>query len=237
MQPFPFWLVSPPTQPFRSWETALSREGWTVTSLAAYETFAAQAGQVRAGLALLNWPLLGPAGQPALSRLKSKAPLVSVLLTGPRTIPQDRIVRYFDAGADDFIPLATPAALLVAKLKAHLRRLLPEFASAKDRVQSPGGIIRLDRSKHLVEIRETAGHKLLKPHLTPTEFRLLATLLERPGAAVERSVLLQSLKSATQDLLVRPGTVDKHIESLRRKLGEGRVKIEAVYGVGYALRD
>jgi two-component system phosphate regulon response regulator PhoB len=70
--------------------------------------------------------------------------------------------------------------------------------------------------------------------LTPTEFRLLETLIRQPGRAFTRHDLMDA---AVGDAIVLQRTIDVHIKSLRRKLGEAGEHIETVRGVGYRFRD
>ena len=69
-----------------------------------------------------------------------------------------------------------------------------------------------------------------------TEFNLLTLFLEQPGKVLERRFIMETVwKGEEPD--IRPGTVDKHVESLRRKLGKHGAKLRTVYGVGYAFRE
>ena len=72
--------------------------------------------------------------------------------------------------------------------------------------------------------------------LTPTEFRLLARLLARPGEAVRRRDLIRA--GWPHGAIVHENTLDAYVARLRRKLREhdGVASIETVHGVGYAIR-
>jgi DNA-binding response OmpR family regulator len=71
--------------------------------------------------------------------------------------------------------------------------------------------------------------------LTPTEFRLLWTLVRQPGRAFSRQELMEA--GMGDDALVLERTVDVHIKSLRQKLGDKGDLIETVRGVGYRFRE
>lgn len=71
--------------------------------------------------------------------------------------------------------------------------------------------------------------------LTPSEFRLLDTLIRNPGRAFERSELMNSALGA--DTLALERTIDVHIRSLRKKLGVHADMIQTVRGVGYRFRE
>ena len=72
-------------------------------------------------------------------------------------------------------------------------------------------------------------------HLTPTEFRLLWTLVRQPGRAFSRTNLMESAMG--DDTYVLERTVDVHVKSLRQKLGRHGTRIETVRGVGYRFHD
>jgi len=84
--------------------------------------------------------------------------------------------------------------------------------------------IHVDEGKGLVRVD---GHLVA---LTPTEFRLLAALIARPGQALSRQELVQIVMS---DAIVQERTIDVHMTSLRRKLGAAARQIKAVRGIGY----
>ena len=71
--------------------------------------------------------------------------------------------------------------------------------------------------------------------LTPTEFRLLESLLRQAGRAFTRHELMDS--AIGEDAVVLERTIDVHVKSLRKKLGEAADLIETVRGVGYRFRE
>ena len=71
--------------------------------------------------------------------------------------------------------------------------------------------------------------------LTPTEFRLLETLLRQAGRAFTRHELMDA--AIGEDAVVLERTIDVHVKSLRKKLGEAADLIETVRGVGYRFRE
>ena len=86
----------------------------------------------------------------------------------------------------------------------------------------------LDRVKHKVTLH---GREL---DLTPTEFRLLECLLRQPGRAFSRAQLMDA--AIGEGAVVLERTIDVHVKTLRRKLGDGDL-IETVRGVGYRFRE
>jgi DNA-binding response OmpR family regulator len=87
------------------------------------------------------------------------------------------------------------------------------------------GLLRIDQARRVVSL---AGEDV---HLTATEFDLLSVLASRPGTVRTREQLLQDVWGYRDGTGTR--TVDSHIRSLRRKLGEQWIR--TVHGVGYAL--
>jgi DNA-binding response OmpR family regulator len=129
----------------------------------------------------------------------------------------------FDAGGDDYLTKPFAFSELVARLQALLRR-----AGAEGAVEAAG--LRLDPVTHAV----SCGGEVAP--LTPTEFRLLARLLARPGEAVRRRELVHA--AWPQGAIVRENTLDAYVARLRRKLRPlpGSPTIATVHGVGYSIR-
>ena len=87
----------------------------------------------------------------------------------------------------------------------------------------------IDRERHRVTIEE-------RPlDLTPSEFGLLEALVRQPGRVFSRSELIDAALGG--DSLVLHRTIDVHIRSLRKKLGQHAVLVETVRGIGYRFRD
>jgi DNA-binding response OmpR family regulator len=89
------------------------------------------------------------------------------------------------------------------------------------------GALRIDQARRLVSVAEQ------ELHLTATEFDLLTVLATRPGTVRTREQLLQDVWGYRDGSGAR--TVDSHIRSLRRKLGDQWIR--TVHGVGYALES
>lgn len=232
-----FWIVSPDAPLGNRWETLMRREGWNVLVERDFNRFAADAIKSRFGIAMVDWSCLRAAGgAAAIGKLKAKAAGVSVVLLSGAEVSPMKVIDVLEAGADDHFLKNLDDRLLVAKLKAHLRRILPSLASALDVLKAPGGEVKLDRSKQEAWIKGMRGRWAPVMGLTRTEFQLLALFLEQPGKVLERQYMLDIVWKG-QGVEVQPGTVDKHIESLRRKLGKYGSMIRTVYGVGYAFRE
>lgn len=236
MNQLTLWIVTADDALSKRWETLLVRDGWPVSVAADHRVFAAEAGKCRYGIALVDWDLARAATAEAVRKLKATAAGVSIILASDASVTADKVIAVFEAGADDHWLKNMDDKLFLAKLQAHLRRLLPSLASALDILKSPRGEIKLDRSRHEAWVKGSRGRWTAVPGLTRTEFQFLTLFLEQPGKVLERGFILEHVWKG-QDDGIRPGTVDKHIESLRRKLGGRGSWVQTVYGVGYAFRE
>lgn len=231
-----FWIASADSVRARRWETLMTREGFPVAMTADVSALAADVAQQRFGLVLADWEVLKPRHEEALRRIKGASTGVSIILISGAEVGPDKVISALEAGCDDAFPDDIDDRLLMAKVKAHLRRILPSLASALDVLKSPGGEVKVDRSKLEAWVKGTRTRWVTVPGLTRTEFEFLALFLQQPGKVLERGYILDTVWKG-QSAEVQPGTVDKHVESLRRKLGKYGQMIRTVYGVGYALRE
>lgn len=144
-------------------------------------------------------------------------PLIMVTAKGEET---DQLVG-FSLGADDYVTKPFSIRVLMKRLKALQRRSEPATEPA-DVIEHSG--IRIDKVRH----RATVGGREVE--LTPTEFRLLECLLRQPGRAFSRHQLMDF--AIGDGAIVLERTIDVHIKTLRRKLGDSHL-IQTVRGVGY----
>lgn len=145
---------------------------------------------------------------------------VPILMLTAKAEETDEVVG-FTVGADDYVTKPFKVKPLMQRIKALHRRADPG-AEPGDVVDHLG--VRVDRVRH----RATVDGKDLD--LTPTEFRLLECLVRQPGRAFTRPQLMDMAIGERAVVLER--TIDVHIKTLRRKLGEFDF-IETVRGVGY----
>ena len=132
----------------------------------------------------------------------------------------------FSLGADDYVTKPFSVKVLMERIKALLRRRDAdgEKTDVVDHLN-----VRIDRLRHRAFVE---GKEL---DLTPTEFRLLESLLRQPGRAFARSQLMDA--AIGEGAIVLERTIDVHVKSLRRKLGPAGEYIETVRGVGYRFRE
>ena len=133
----------------------------------------------------------------------------------------------FSVGADDYVIKPFSVRVLMEKVKTLLRRHARSQGTGLDIVTS--GPVEVYRGRHRVLV------DLKQLELTPSEFRLLDTLIRHPGRAFERSELINAALGA--DTLALERTIDVHIRSLRKKLGVHADVIQTVRGVGYRFRE
>ena len=152
---------------------------------------------------------------------------VPVIMVTARAEESDQLVG-FATGADDYVTKPYSVKILVQRIKKELRRAqVREEARDASQISSQG--VMIDRHSH----RAFYGDQELV--LTPTEFRLLEVLLRQIGRAFTRYELMDA--AIGEDAVVLERTIDVHIKSLRKKLGEAGDLIETVRGVGYRFHE
>jgi DNA-binding response OmpR family regulator len=181
---------------------------------------------------ILDVMLPGMDGFEVLRRLRAQSNVPVLMLTG-RGEEADRIVG-LEMGADDYLPKTFSTRELLARLRAVLRRSLMTEAIAAGRRNAPLAIAELyiDPGSHAVSIN---GQSL---SLTRQEFDLLLSLARACGRVKTREQLL--IEIAERDFEVFDRSIDVHISSLRKKLGDDAKAprwIETIRGVGYMLRQ
>ena len=177
-------------------------------------------------LVLLDWMLPHVSGIEVCRRLKARVRTreMPVILLSARSDELDR-VRGLETGADDYVVKPYSVLELLARIRAQLRRARPTAMGQRLEV----GDLVLDAGTHRVE----RGGTTLK--LGPTEFRLLATFMERPGRVFSREQILDRVWG--RDVEVDARTIDVHVGRLRKALTQfgGDDPVRTVRGVGYAI--
>ena len=177
-------------------------------------------------LIVLDWMMPQLSGIEVCRRLKSnsKTRQTPVIMLSARAEEVDR-VRGLETGADDYVVKPYSVIELMARVKAHLRRI--RAAAVGDRLEYAD--IMLDPETHKV-FRSQSELKL-----GPTEFRLLSTFMEKPGRVWSRDQLLDRVWG--RDIYVDTRTVDVHVGRLRKALCQhgGDDPLRTVRGAGYAL--
>jgi two-component system OmpR family response regulator len=199
----------------------LREEGFTVDGVATGAQLLERIDAATPDALVIDIGLPDTDGRDLCQALRARGVQTPVLFLTARDELVDRIAG-FDAGGDDY--LAKPFAFveLVARLQALLRR-----SGSDGAIEAVG--LRLDPVNH------AAGDGKREVALTPTEFRLLARLMSRPGEAVRRRDLVRA--GWPHGAIVRDNTLDTYVARLRRKLREleDAPDIATVHGVGYKV--
>jgi two-component system phosphate regulon response regulator PhoB len=180
----------------------------------------------RPDVIVLDWMLPSMSGIEICRQLKARGETrdVPIIMLSARAEEVDR-VRGLETGADDYVVKPYAVSELVARVRTQLRRVRP---SAVGQTLSFDDIT-LDSETHRV-MRDGQALKL-----GPTEFRLLATFMDRPGRVWTREQLLDRVWG--RDIYVDTRTVDVHVGRLRKALMAhgGPDPLRTVRGTGYAL--
>lgn len=152
---------------------------------------------------------------------------IPIIMVTAKAEETDQLVG-FATGADDYVTKPYSIKVLVQRIKKELRRRQLQDEPNNASVYESQGVV-IDRHRHRALFH---GEELT---LTPTEFRLLETLLRQAGRAFTRHELMDS--AIGEDAVVLERTIDVHVKSLRKKLGDAADLIETVRGVGYRFRE
>ncbi|BAU58682.1 response regulator transcription factor [Halorhodospira halochloris] len=170
-------------------------------------------------------------GFEVLRRLRQSHHDQPVLMLTARGDDVDTVVG-LELGADDYLPKPCNPRVLVARLRALLRRTQSEVASSAEQLQV--GDLCLDLGQRRATLRGCESAAITPLELTDAELDLLACLLRRVGQAVDKDKL--SREALNRPLTPYDRSIDWHISNLRRKLGpfdDGSERIKTVRGVGY----
>jgi two-component system phosphate regulon response regulator PhoB len=205
----------------------LAKAGYRVVTSANGSDALEQARGQRPALIVLDLMLPRMAGYDVLRHIRADDTLkqIPVLMLTARREEADRI-QGLPPGADDYLTKPFSPQELVLRVGAILRRVGSSGAGGQDVLRI--GPIVIDRGEHKVTIDDQ------EIELTPTEFKLLLTLVERRGRVQSRSHLLETVWDAAPDMQTR--TVDMHVQRLRGKLGVAGELVETVRGFGYRIR-
>ena len=187
------------------------------------------AREARPDLVVLDLMLPKLDGMEVCRALREESSVPIVMLTA-RVEEEDRLAG-LDLGADDYVTKPFSPRELAARVRAVLRRIARDALDAGPSLLEYGSIV-VDTRRHAVRV----GQKGVT--LTPTEFRLLATMVREPGRTFTRDQIIDQVFGYDFDGFDR--TVDAHVSSLRRKIESDPRNpgyIHTVYGVGYRFGD
>ena len=149
----------------------------------------------------------------------------SILMLTAKSEEVDRVVG-FELGADDYVTKPFSPRELLLRVKAKLRRTGPTL-DVQEVIEH--GALKIDHERHRCWVENCPVS------LTAKEFRLLSSLMTRPGRVMTRESLLGDVWGS--DIAVTTRTIDTHLKRLREKLGSAGDLIETVRGVGYRFAE
>ncbi len=207
----------------------LEREGWKVRSASDGVSGLDAARKDLPDLILLDLMLPGMDGLEVCRKLRAepRTARIPVIMLTAKGGESDRVVG-LEMGADDYVSKPFSPRELVARVKAVLRRAATATEEGDSAALSHAEI-QVDPGRHEVLVKGKSVS------LTATEFRLLHTLLKRPGQVFSRDRLIDG--AIGEDAHVVDRTIDVHVTALRKKLGKAGALIETVRGVGYRIKD
>jgi two-component system phosphate regulon response regulator PhoB len=202
-----------------------------------YETLSAGDGpkalqiarQQRPDLILLDLMLPGIDGLDVCRSLKASRetahiPIIMLTAKGEET----DIVTGLEIGADDYVPKPFSMRLLLARMKAVLRRAAA-VTDARPQAVTKVHDLTIDDDRHEVIYRDQVVA------LTLTEYKLLRFLAQHPGRVFTRTQILNNIQD--EHVIVIDRAIDVHVAALRKKLGDAGRYVETVRGVGYRYKE
>ncbi len=206
----------------------LEREGYLVDCVETGEEAIERAVAIRPDGILLDLMLPGVDGIEVCRELRRKPdtrtiPIIMMTAKGEEA----DVVSGLEVGADDYVPKPFSTKVLVARLRALLRRTSGQADTEAGEVIRRGPLV-LDLGRREASLD---GNLL---ELTFTEFEILHLLARRPGWVYSRSRIVNEIKGS--DYPVTERAVDVQIVGLRKKLGDADL-IETVRGVGYKFKN
>src|SRR4051812_37354848 len=186
-------------------------------------------------LAVLDVKMPRMDGMELLRRLREKSGVPVIFLTSKDEELDEALG--LAMGADDYVAKPFSQRLLIARIKAVLRRAEARSAPAEGRAEEEKA--QLERGRLVMD---PARHRVAwdgkEVTLTVTEFLILEALAQRPGVVKSRNQLMDV--AYQEDIYVDDRTIDSHIKRLRRKfraVDPAFKAIETLYGVGYRFGE
>ena len=202
----------------------LRKEGYEVRTAADGNEAELELSEEVPDLVLLDWMMPGPSGLELARRIRNRKETkhVPIIMLTARTEEED-VIRGLDGGADDYITKPYSISEVLARVRSALRR---SNSGGGDVLRV--GDVEMNVDSHRVFV---SGEEAT---LGPLEFKLLRTLMEKPGRVFEREQLLDKVWG--QDVYIGSRTIDVHIGRLRKALGPNSGgDIRTVRGRGYAF--
>ena len=203
----------------------LENAGYTVLSTLRGDTGLTTWEDKNPDLVILDLSLPGMDGLDVARHIRrSESRRTPIIMLTARTDELDQLLG-LELGADDYIPKPFSPRIVVARVRALLRRTEPPITSTQSLCIAD---LEIDQAAH------TLTRDGVTIELTPTEFSLLLTLANQPGRVFSRLQLLEAAQGVAYEGYER--TIDAHIKNLRAKIepdSKNPKYIETVFGVGY----
>ena len=208
----------------------LSKEGYRVVAVSTGEEGIAVAEARRPHAVLLDLMLPGVDGLTVCRRIRSspRTEQIPIIILTAKGEEAD-IVSGLNLGADDYITKPFSPRVLVARLRAVLRRRLADAEPEDGDSPLERHSLTIHPGRHEVSVD---GQPI---ELTSTEFRVLYFLARRPGWVFTRQQILDAVHGDKYAITER--AVDVQVVGLRKKLGSAGEYIETVRGVGYRFKE
>ena len=206
----------------------LTREGYAVTAAARGEEAVKAIMRKPPDLVLLDLMLPGLDGLEVCRMLKKdpKTAGIPIVMATAKGEESD-VVAGLELGADDYVTKPFSMKVLIARVRAVLRRHKEPLADKNALIRIHD--IEINPGRHEVLIRGTPVE------MTFSEFRILHLLASRPGWVMTREQIVDAVRG--EDYAVTDRAVDVQIVGIRRKLGPRADYIETVRGVGYRFKE
>lgn len=214
----------------------LAGRGYNVTTVDNGEDGLLAIKENQFDLLVLDWMLPGVSGVQVarVARGMENGKNMTILMLTAKSEPEN-IVEGLEAGADDYMIKPFDNDVLWARVNALMRRSQRLSKTAAEPVSSDEaeelklGPIHLSLKTYVVKVNDEAID------LTPSEFKLLSTMMSNRGRVMTRERLIGEVQGDGVSVVGR--TVDTHVFGLRKKLAEAGDYIETIRGVGYRIRE
>jgi two-component system phosphate regulon response regulator PhoB len=208
---------------------AFSGEGWILRQAKTGEEGLKLLESGGADCIILDIMLPGMDGLRVLKRIKGEerfkgAPLILATAKGE----EPDIVTGLELGADDYVVKPYSPRVLIARIRAALRRAEENREGGPEKQFWQAGALRIDALRHEASLE---GKPL---DLSATEFSILLHFMSHPGLVFSRDRIIAAVHGP--DYPVTDRSVDVQILALRKKLGEAGERIETIRGVGYRFK-
>lgn len=205
----------------------LEQEGFTVEAVPTGEEALTKVHTEKPELIVLDLMLPGIDGLQVCRTVSNQD--ISILMVTAKSSDAD-IVLGLEMGADDYVTKPFSPRVLVARVRAILRRKQKQYeaVTVESKKLAHKGVL-IDRDKHAVYFKGSLID------FSATEFSILEFLVQNPGWVFSRGQIIQACKGA--DYPVTERSVDVQILAIRKKLGDTGTLIETVRGIGYRMAE